>query len=63
MNSIRINKYIALKKISTRRGADILIKEKKVFINTIRILLKTRNKRTLMHLLSVKSSKEISTLV
>lgn len=33
MNSIRINKYLALKKISTRRGADLLIKEKKVFIN------------------------------
>jgi 23S rRNA pseudouridine2604 synthase len=30
---MRINKYLALKKISTRRGADILIAEKKVFIN------------------------------
>jgi len=30
---IRINKYLALKKISTRRGADELIKNKKVFIN------------------------------
>jgi 23S rRNA pseudouridine2604 synthase len=30
---MRINKYLALKKISTRRGADDLIKEKKVFIN------------------------------
>lgn len=30
---VRINKYLALKKISTRRGADELIKEKKVFIN------------------------------
>ena len=30
---MRINKYLALKKISTRRGADELIKEKKVFIN------------------------------
>lgn len=30
---MRINKYMALKKISTRRGADELVKEKKVFIN------------------------------
>jgi len=30
---MRINKYLALKKISTRRGADELIKNKKVFIN------------------------------
>ena len=30
---MRINKYLALKKISTRRGADLLIIEKKVFIN------------------------------
>jgi 23S rRNA pseudouridine2604 synthase len=30
---MRINKYLALKKISTRRGADELIQEKKVFIN------------------------------
>ncbi|MDD5720988.1 MAG: RNA pseudouridine synthase [Candidatus Pacebacteria bacterium] len=30
---VRINKYLALKKISTRRGADLLIKEKKVYIN------------------------------
>jgi 23S rRNA pseudouridine2604 synthase len=30
---MRINKYLADKKISTRRGADELIKAKKVFIN------------------------------
>jgi 23S rRNA pseudouridine2604 synthase len=30
---MRINKYLALKKISTRRGADELIENKKVFIN------------------------------
>lgn len=30
---MRINKYLALQKISTRRGADDLIKNKKVFIN------------------------------
>ena len=30
---VRINKYLAWKKISTRRGADELIKNKKVFIN------------------------------
>lgn len=30
---IRINKYLALKNISTRRGADELIEKKKVYIN------------------------------
>ena len=30
---MRINKYLALKKISTRRGADELVENKKVFIN------------------------------
>ncbi|MBY0376792.1 23S rRNA pseudouridine synthase F, partial [Patescibacteria group bacterium] len=30
---MRINKYLALKQISTRRGADELIASKKVFIN------------------------------
>lgn len=30
---MRINKYLALKNISTRRGADELIENKKVFIN------------------------------
>jgi len=30
---VRINKYLALKKIATRRGADELVKQKKVFIN------------------------------
>lgn len=30
---MRINKYLAFKKISTRRGADKLVEEKKVFIN------------------------------
>ena len=30
---MRINKYLAFKKITTRRGADELVKTKKVFIN------------------------------
>ncbi len=30
---VRINKYLALQNIATRRGADILITDKKVFIN------------------------------
>jgi len=30
---IRLNKYLALKNIATRRGADKLIEERKVFIN------------------------------
>ncbi len=36
---MRINKYLALKKISTRRGADELIKAQKVFINGKRAVL------------------------
>ena len=43
---IRINKYLALKKISTRRGADELIKEKKVFINGKLALLGSKVKET-----------------
>jgi len=31
---VRINKYLALKKISTRRGADELVSAKKVYINS-----------------------------
>lgn len=34
MFPMRINKYLALKKYTTRRGADDLIKDKKVFINS-----------------------------
>lgn len=30
---IRINKYLALKNLASRRGADVLIADKKVFIN------------------------------
>lgn len=33
ISTVRINKYLADKNISTRRGADELIKAKKVFIN------------------------------
>lgn len=33
MYPMRINKYLAHKNLATRRGADILIKDKKVFIN------------------------------
>ncbi len=36
---MRINKYLALKKISTRRGADELIRQQKVFINGKRAVL------------------------
>jgi len=36
---VRINKYLALKKISTRRGADELITNQKVFINGKRAVL------------------------
>lgn len=30
---MRINKYLAWKKYTTRRGADDLIRQKKIFIN------------------------------
>ena len=32
---MRINKYLALKNISTRRGADELVQNKKVFIKIL----------------------------
>ena len=44
--SIRINKYLADKKISTRRGADELVKEKKVFINGRLAVLGSKVKET-----------------
>lgn len=43
---MRINKYLALKKISTRRGADELIKEQKVFINGKKAVLGSQVKET-----------------
>jgi 23S rRNA pseudouridine2604 synthase len=43
---MRINKYLALKKISTRRGADLLVAEKKVFINKKLAVLGSKVKET-----------------
>lgn len=43
---MRINKYLALKQISTRRGADELIKNKKVFINGKLAVLGSQVKET-----------------
>mgnify|MGYP001600806061 FL=1 len=43
---MRINKYLALKKISTRRGADELVKGKKVFINGKLAVLGSKVKET-----------------
>src|SRR3989344_9576623 len=43
---MRINKYLAFKKISTRRGADELVKEKKVFINDNLAVLGSKVKET-----------------
>ncbi len=43
---MRINKYLAYKKISTRRGADELIKQKKVFINGRLALLGSKVKES-----------------
>jgi 23S rRNA pseudouridine2604 synthase len=54
---MRINKYLALKKISTRRGADLLIKEKKVFINKKLAVLGSRVNET--DVIEVKGAKII----
>lgn len=43
---MRINKYLADKKISTRRGADELVKERKVFINGKLAVLGSQVKET-----------------
>ncbi len=43
---MRINKYLALKKISTRRGADELVKGKKIFINDRLAVLGSKVKET-----------------
>ncbi len=43
---MRINKYLADQKIRTRRGADELIKQKKVFINEKLAVLGSRVKET-----------------
>jgi 23S rRNA pseudouridine2604 synthase len=43
---MRINKYLALKKISTRRGADLLVQNKKVFINKKLAILGSRVNET-----------------
>lgn len=43
---MRINKYLALKKISTRRGADLLVEAKKVFINGKLAVLGSKVKET-----------------
>ncbi|MCX6751471.1 MAG: pseudouridine synthase [Candidatus Nomurabacteria bacterium] len=52
---MRINKYLALKKISTRRGADELIKNKKVLINGKLAILGSRVNET--DLVEVKNTK------
>ena len=43
---MRINKYLALKKIATRRGADELVEQKKVFINGKLAVLGSKVKET-----------------
>ncbi len=43
---MRINKYLALKKIATRRGADTLVAEQKVFINGKRAVLGSKVNET-----------------
>lgn len=55
---MRINKYLAWKKISTRRGADDLIKEKKVFINKKLAVLGSKiNESDIVEIKENKSSK------
>ncbi len=46
MYPMRINKYLAFKKISTRRGADELVGSKKVFINGELAVLGSKVKET-----------------
>ncbi len=56
---MRINKYLAFKKISTRRGADELVKNKKVFINGKLAILGTKvNKNDLVEVKKDKNEKE-----
>ncbi len=56
---IRINKYLALKKISTRRGADELIRNKKVFINgKLAVLGNKINKNDLIKVKKDKNEKK-----
>ena len=52
---MRINKYLALKKISTRRGADELVENKKVFINGKLALLGSKVNET--DIVEVKGAK------
>jgi len=55
---IRINKYLALKQISTRRGADELVKEKKVFINgKLAVLGSKVEKKDIVEVRGVKKKK------
>ena len=54
---VRINKYLALKKISTRRGADVLVQNKKVFINKKLAVLGSRVKET--DVVEVKGAKPV----
>ena len=55
---MRINKYLALKKISTRRGADLLIQNKKVFINKKLAVLGSQVNET--DVVEVKDAKPIA---
>jgi len=55
---MRINKYLALKNISTRRGADELIKNKKIFINGKLALLGSKVNET--DKIEVKGAKPIA---
>lgn len=54
---MRINKYLALKKIATRRGADELVENKKVFINGKLAVLGSKVKET--DKVEVKGAKEV----
>lgn len=54
---IRLNKYLALKNIATRRGADKLIEERKVFINGKVAVLGSQVKES--DKVEVKGQKEI----
>ncbi|MFH1608967.1 MAG: 23S rRNA pseudouridine synthase F, partial [Patescibacteria group bacterium] len=71
---MRINKYLAFKNITTRKGADDLISKKLVFINkklavlgdkvneTDKIEVKTKNQKDLKKLVYFAYNKPIGTI-
>ncbi len=61
MYPMRINKYLALKNISTRKGADVLIENKQVFINGKLAVLGSKVKES--DVVEVKGNKDFKEYV